>query len=382
MQILRRHPGEAIGRRVPAGAARRQAFSIQEVMVAVGVLGIGLIMVAAIFPVAMSQHRDAVQGAAGLTLAHRAHAILTSRIDPAALWRPITQGSPFPVGDDSPWLALPSPNMIADGTPASTWVPLQLASFGLLPWSDYANVLNYYGGFPTPVPPDARLCNNRIFWSAADLLGDQRAPVNDAEAVESAQRLAWLGFYRETAARRIEYAAALVRMSRNDGFAVQDLESNLQNAFLNPMPSGSAGQVRIPAPWRVSVEYLGGRSLTNQFVIGDVPGGIRVPLSRLAPPGTRMILSGWVFDPFGNRPVPAIPTGRVLTVAQTGDWAVQVLEDLADLQVLTPPAANPFYCDLWIIPPAFDWAAWASSPAPNNLKAFTGKSPVLDWVFF
>lgn len=381
MQAKRRHPGDAGMRRSTAGAARRRAFSLQEVMVAVGVLGIGLIMVAAIFPVAMSQHRDAVLGASGLTLSHRAHAIITSRID-TTLWRPITGGSPFPVGDDSPWLALPSPNMVADGTPASTWAPLPLGSFGLLPWSDYANVLNYYGGFPTPVPPDDRLSSNRVFWSAADVLSDPRAPINDAEAVEAAQRLAWLGFYRETAARRIEYAAALVRLSRNDAFAVQDLESNLQTAFVNPMPSSSNGQVRLPVPWRVTVEYLGGRSLTNQFVIGDVPGGIRVPLARLAPPGTRMILSGWVYDPFGNRPTPPIASGRVLTVAQTGDWAVQVLEDLTDLQVLTPPAANPFYCDLLIIPPAFDWGAWAGSPAPNNLKAFTRKSPVLDWVFF
>jgi type II secretory pathway pseudopilin PulG len=347
---------EARGPRHLSGRPSRRAFSLQEVMVAVGVLGIGLIMVASIFPVAMSQHRDAVEGASTLTLAHRAQALMDAKLDtisapPAGLWKPVSNGT-LPAGMDSPWLVLPAPRLLAGG------------GWGAAP---YFNAINTLGAAPAL---------NGLHFGPGDILSDPRAPLDDAQAEESAFRLLWYGFYRENAAHHLDFAAAVCRQKRTDTFANQDLSDLAQNAngrveaFVSPTVDPAnllAAPVisRLPMPWRVTVGcvgYAGSRRLSNNFPDNAAGAG----LGFLAPPGSKIVITGWWY---GTAPLPAIGSGRVLTVTAASGYEVDVLEDVSDLPIYNS-ATNDWSFDVWVFPPPF------------NAGGFGKKSPVLDWVFF
>ena len=69
-----------------SGSRRRQAaaggFSLLEMMIAIAVLGIGLVMVAAIFPVALDQHRRSADETLALQHAYQGRAIIRAKIEP------------------------------------------------------------------------------------------------------------------------------------------------------------------------------------------------------------------------------------------------------------------------------------------------------------
>lgn len=323
-------------------------------MVAVGILGIGLILVASVFPVALSQHREAVEGAQTLTLAHRAQAIMETRINrnspvplgaAGLLWQPSANGS-LSAGDNNPWLVLPGANIdVATGN----WAPLGGPN-------GYQCLINNLF-LPLPAIGSPQRCSNPLFWGAADEITDSRLPLNDLEASESPYRLAWTGFYRELTDGRIEYAAAICRQKRTDAFVAQNL-SDLSTAFSSPTIDASL-VCRMPLPWRVTAVYTGGRTLSVS--LNSVAPPATFGAESLMPPGSKVVIMG---TSYGPPPLPSIPVGRPLTVSETAAGAVAVLENISDL-----PGA-PYAFDLWVFPPPFAGGQ------------FGAKSPVLDWVFF
>ncbi len=340
-------------RRVHFGRSpARTAFSLQEVMVAVGILGIGLILVASVFPVALSQHREAVEGAQTLTLAHRAQTVMETRVNrnlplPAGaaglLWQPSANGS-LVAGDNNPWFVLPDANI---DVVTGNWIPLGGPG-------GYQCLLN---NLFLPLPPlgSPQRCENPLFWGADDETTDARLPVNDLEASERPYRLAWTGFYRELTDGRIQFAAAVCRQKRADAFVAQNL-GDLSTAFSSPTVDSSL-VCRMPLPWRITAVYSGGRTLSAP-TLPVVPPTV---FGELMPAGSKVVIMGTVYGP---APQPAIPVGRPLTVSKSAAGEVDVLENISDL-----PGA-PYTLDLWVFPP------------PYAGGQFGAKSPVLDWVFF
>src|SRR5947208_1825922 len=67
---------------------QRPAFTLLELMIAVGILGVGLTMVAAVFPVALSQHRDASDISLSQRVATKSQAVLQARLQSELLYVP------------------------------------------------------------------------------------------------------------------------------------------------------------------------------------------------------------------------------------------------------------------------------------------------------
>src|SRR5437016_14205621 len=96
-----------------AKRALKSAFTLLELMISIGILGVGLIMVAAVFPVALSQHRAVSDAFLGQRLATKAAGIVRSRLESERLFVPPPNSGPVPPsGVDEPrpgiWFPVPA----------------------------------------------------------------------------------------------------------------------------------------------------------------------------------------------------------------------------------------------------------------------------------
>src|SRR5262245_25735142 len=87
-QQARRHGGTMARRMHAASFAssrrgiRRRAFSLIEVLLAIFILGVGVISIAALFPAGIAQQRQSVDDIMGPTVANNALSILRNKIRP------------------------------------------------------------------------------------------------------------------------------------------------------------------------------------------------------------------------------------------------------------------------------------------------------------
>lgn len=333
-------------------------------MIAIGLLGVGLVMVAAVFPVALSQHRETTEAAAIVTMSHTGRSLFETRVDESRLWRPVTTGV-LPAGEDGPWMMLPFLNLVTDGSGAGTPGTWDTTGYAIA-YAQGANaVFNTLGAVTTQ--------SVSLFFGPADVLSDGRQPVAvatlsaDGVAELTATRYVWYGFYRETAAGVIDRAVAVCRQVRGQEFAEQDQSAGFPAWRDNPIQSAGIRR-RLPVPWRVSV--------TNQFNIatGDyylVCGGTD-NLGNLAPVGGEILIAGWSNSGTG---LPN-PAGRVITVndaidADGNGYAEWIRADnIADI-----PTNVAF--DIWIFPPAF-----APDGRPGGMVRDQARSPALEWYLF
>lgn len=318
----------------PRGSVHR-AVSLLETTVALSILGIGLIMIAAVFPVALSQHRESADQARALEVVSKAEAILHNRLDASRLWFDDT----FLInGRDSYWYLVPFANILAYGT------------YDFTDAVRYADAIN-----------NAPLDFSTLQLFGTDVLSDRIAPINDAQAQEAPNRLVWYGFYRQLANGTKSYSAAVCKQRRKQIFYKQDLTITLPT--LNPTPVTNR-PLRFPVPWRVTVARFSNPQFANAIYI---PGPTSV-LTELAPPGTKIMIHGHTCA--DALPFPSVPAGRILTVANpiedgSGVVGVQILEDIRDIPPNDPADAtdNNFGFDIWLFPPA------------TNARV----SPVLEW---
>ncbi|MFQ5429029.1 MAG: hypothetical protein ACE5E1_01860 [Phycisphaerae bacterium] len=325
-------------RSVSRPARVRRALSLLEMMIAVGILGVGLIMVAAVFPVALSEHRENTDRALAFDMVSKAEAMLHQRLDADALW---VDPNLIAAGLDSPFHLIP----FASLNVAGAWS----IGGGAL----YADAIN-----------GAPLGFSAVQLFGTDVLSDRIVPLNDAAAGRVSRRLVWYGFYRQLANGARDFAAAVCTQQRGQTFLEQDL--SVTDALRNP--TALVGQpMRLPAPWRVTVSRLPGeRSLYN--------ASTAAALFALAPPGTKLMIHGQRYADFA--PVPAVSAGRILTVAGRGDFdgdgvfdSIEILEDIGDIAANDPNDAsdNNFAFDVWLFPPP------ASGPGAGK------RSPLLEW---
>lgn len=306
------------------GPARRprRAFSLLETTLAMGILGIGLIMVAAIFPVALTQHRQSTEQAQALDMVAQAKTMLHKRLDPSRLWvDPVL----YNAGLDTPWYFMPIANLHVGG------------GWEFTESTFYADLLN-----------GSLLGTSSIQFLGKDVLSDRIAPFDDERANEAPNRFIWYGFYRQLANGSMQYAAAVCKQRRNQIFALQDM--NIADPESNPTPLAASPR-RFPLPWRVRVGRIPG---TNQLFNDLVtPPSDVLHLSDLAPAGSKIMLQGFVVADVA--PLPTVAAGRILTIANpVATNKVQVVEDISDIAGNDPLDAgdNNVRFDVWVFPPA------------------------------
>ena len=308
---------------------RPRGFSLLETTIAVGILGVGLIMVAAVFPAALTQHRMSVEQARAAELVSKAESLLNSRFNRTSLW--VDPAVTNIVGLDSPWYLLPTMNISADMT---VWD-------SMAGYADAINGVTVSDPFNNPLNP--------LVLFPPDILSDRLAPATDSDLMTLPNRAVWYGFYRREAAGTTTFVTAICKQRRNQIFVEQDLSAGIPTAFANPT-AYPANRRRLPVPWRVTVQYTGGNIIANGAGIG---------LAKLAPVGTKIMIHGAVYTA-GS--IPAMPAGRILTVSDSIDnFTVEVVGDFSGLPVA------PVTFDVWVFPPSVE----------NG--DFGKESPLLDW---
>jgi type II secretory pathway pseudopilin PulG len=338
----------------------RRAFSMLETSIAVTILGVGLIMVAAVFPVALTQHQNSTEQAGALELLTKAQAMLRARIDTSQLYVP--PGGSTPV--DSPWYLLPPVNILPG---AVAWDAMHHPNTLNVNDPLYGNLISGFG----PVS------GNPVTIFGLDVLSDRLgpaanfsfSPLTDAELMTAPNRYTWYGFYRQMADGNVKFAAAVCKQRREQLFYEQNVTSPPPATFNTPVALTVQPNRRLPVPWRVTVGHWGNaqtRQLTNQPVAGILGGGSQ--LATLAPPGAKIMIQGESYnsvDPNLHYPVPA---GRILTVAGVVDaYTVQVLEDISDVPLLDDGSGVFTAFDVWLFPPAVVGGAMGK------------ESPVMAW---
>lgn len=321
--------------------SKRGAFSLLETTIGMAILGLGLIMVAAIFPVALTQHRDSMDSARALDLVPKAVAMLHKRVDPEMLWY---DKNLLANGFDSPWYVMPLTNMDVAGYwcfDAANPTSSSLGRDYMLNYTDLLNDNDLTDAF-TPVSIQQIYAN--------DLLSDRLTPANDQQANQSPSRVIWYGFNRKLANGATEFTAAICKQRRDQYFLMQDLSGT--TPLVTPTAIAAAPQ-RFPVPWRVTVTRVGANGL---FINNPSPSATTFTLAQLAPVGATMMVRGVAETLPPTVPAPA---GQILTVSEAlANGEVLVREDLR--YVVSD-------VDVWVFPP------------PASGSSFSNDSPVLEW---
>ena len=348
-------------------------------------------MVAAVFPVAITEHRQSTEKARAFEVFSKAAAMIPAKINTADLWvHPDYMPGGLLVGQDSPWYLLPTPNLARDN---DCWdAMVQTDAIGS---NYYANWINGTGAVPSasPFPPVPLGFGNELAILGLDFLSDEAAPFTnfrngspcmsagvgilspsaspftDSELMAVPNRLIWYGFYRRLAAGNIQFAAAVCKQRRRQFYAEQDVA---RASFTSDLAFFRTDR-RIPVPWRLLVGWDGGNVISNGPIVTPAPP-TGVKLAELAPIGSKLFVRGGVsvispVDPI----VPPVRAGTVLTVSDIiDDYSVEVVGDTSGLVAFDPDVlispGPPFYAfDIWVFPPAYE-------------AGFLGRqTPVVDW---
>ncbi len=340
----------------------RRAFSLLETTIGIAILGIGLIMVAAFFPVALTQHRSSIDQVRALELVPQASAAIHKRLRADWLWYDVNQ---LVNGYDSPFHVLPLVNLDVGGL-----------------WSfDISNPNNS----ALPVGRDYMLNHTDLLNSApefsihqipaADFLSDRDVPRNDLRANEAANRMVWIGFYRQLANGSKSYAAAICKQRRNQQYFIQAIDPSLpeNQRYVDPQAIVSHPQ-RLPVPWRVTVARVPGSQI---LAMNSTQGH----LADSAPRGSKSMIHGryytTVTQDYTFKP------GRILTVTNTviagpNSIGVEILEPMWDIPDFS---AGNFGFDVWVIPPASNGALYDDGIGSTGADwlSFEKETPVLEW---
>ena len=340
-------------------------FSMLETSVAVALLGIGLIMVAAIFPVALSQHQSSADQASAIDLSNKALAITKARVNTNQLYFPPS----LPSGVDSPLYLLPTTS-IAYGL--NSWDPMYQ---GVAPNQQiYANLISGFDSIASPFPggpygnfPDYLPGGNQYGLAGNDYLDTRETPYTDSELQSDAHHFVWYGFYRRMGTGAVRFTTIVCKQRRGAVYAEQDMSLGTalpQNSFNTP-GAVSPPNRRLPVPWRVSVGYDltgGSRRLSNRAA-APMFGATGAGIGALAPAGSRLMIQGTTYE--NGVPAIPVPTGRLLTVANVVSVnTIDVLEDISELPPLDFTTGTGTTFDVWLVPPAVEsGSAGKESPA-------------------
>jgi len=309
----------------PAPAARllpcaRRAMSLIEIMIAIGILGLGLTMVATIFPLALDQHRISTDRILSADVAVQMQSRMVSDTGFLGGLNDGLSGTVYVVPFTTP---VPE----TDGTFSDHNISGDLNDLGGegVPGGSVNNsqLINWRDGL-YPVPTSSQNLNRRPRYFA-------------------------VSFYRKT--QGVTQCTVFVcRRTGGQRFALQDYQG-----LPDLVDIGSGSDELVPVPWKIAVT----RNLTDVRVLdfaGSVPPS--PPLTQVVTNGARLLSQA---------------TGSLYTVIDTVDgppWpsAIRVLEDTS---AEPGPLASPATFHLWLVPGPFD----------RTRNSF-GKSPVVDVLCF
>jgi len=344
------------------------AFSMLETAVAVALLGIGLIMVASIFPVALTQHKNSADQSTAMDLSVKADAILKARVNTNQLYPLPADPAAPPPGVDSPWYLLPIPSI---ATGATTWDPMfqpQPAGSAI-----YANLISGFDNLFNPTGlgnfPDYLAGGNQFGLLGSDYLDVKEVPYTDEELQADPHHFVWYGLYRRLGTGTVRFGVIVCKQRRGAAYAEQDMSSrdtgliaSMQTPFATPLPL--AATRRLPVPWRVTIGYEGGHRLSNRQS-GQMFGATGSGIGSLAPAGSKLLIQGQTYTNPSTDPVVPVPAGRLLTVSSVVSVnTIEVLEDISDLPGLNFTSGQGSAFDVWLIPPTVEsGVAGNDSPA-------------------
>lgn len=367
----------------------RRGFTLLEMTVAVGVLGIGLIMVAAFFPAALLEHQRTTDDVRALELAREAEAMLYNRINPNLLY--VNQAS-LAAGFDSPWYAMPFVNMrvLPDNTVATInntreWdVANASAVVGNCTDPDVTQVYyNLLNNIPIPVA-DPCIQPNPVQLFGLDQLSDRILPRTADRVRESADRLIWYGFHRTLASGKRDFTVAVCKPRKDRQYAIQDLTDTPENNYGTPRVRIENPPVHkmFPVPWRVTVGRIPGTNILANQDVANINGGVNI--HSLAPRGSKIMLHGRARTLTGVG-VLDFPLGRILTVVEASGPSgvdprsrIRVLEDVRDIPAFDPNT-DGFSFDVWVFPPPYLGLQTDPDNSGRSIQTFENKSPVLRW---
>jgi len=306
-------------------------FSLLEMMIAIAVLGIGLVMVAAIFPVAIYQHRRSADETLALQHAYQAKAIVRAKIEPTLGSGPIAPATSLLPHSLSPvfgqFFIVPFQSLPL-GFPLGEdpYAPINPQLTGVLPTNDvnYATFLNNGG-----VNPIVAL---RV-WSDTCGPPKQFADVPGAprEDLKERPRYVWYAFYRYDNPADVSAVSWFVAVCRVTG-----------GQYI-AQPGATLPSSQTPLPWRIGL-YTSAASPPNPRVLSS-PTPLLVALPANQP--TTLL----------------VPRGAKLFSQATGSLYTVVRTLAAD--EITPNSINPFALELrepvnaterspgayWVFPP-------------------------------
>ena len=432
MIVLKRQSDEAeCARAVGPNQRHRAAFSLPEMMIAVIILGLGLLFIAAALPVGLSYTRDTIDlGTADATERHAFEHIEQS-IRLSRFW---SRDNLFrPRGAEIGALSGLVPKikvraLIArnvDATPGVQRADILVSDRGELsiskwfeqrggavppPGSQYNLLLGGFPGRPglssmarvyPPISPIAPYRVNDFFndnnnypqYTSRGLFGVEVDiyPAEERKALE--RRVVWTAFYRRASygsgSDPLLYEVIVVvarRPSVHHRFPTQDLTTPLgaPRAINTPL-SPTIGPGRLaPEPWLVTFTSLppfpplntslpGQRILQNQSV--DAPRltfGCTLEVGRLLPVGS-------IFIPAANDRLSSGSTGFVphspnslpiYEVIERPDLNTVVVENNG-LYPWVSTGSTAFNWPVWVIPPSY------SSYDASNQPDLEGRSPII-----
>jgi prepilin-type N-terminal cleavage/methylation domain-containing protein len=414
-------------------SSRRSAFSLIELMIAVVILGFGMVLVATMFPVGWVKARGLTDTAARLAMIENGESqlALTAIVDGGHYDANTFAGDLYIEGNpafgtfnivslaDTRVHALHAENRLMSGGRPISESPCdsdrldQLAFVGVADPCDIGKQSGYRtprvpfhtrfyppmeafpddGSADPPIDPrwEKTLDTRHHAWAALTRLRKQVGPVgippnNPAAAAAAAEAAAALGQTRvfDIYIVSLRRSRSTMRYPQQDTAASKTPSWQRRDVIVTPAALDADQDTVIPTPWRLQVSF-DPATLNSRLAASGVPTEIQVP-----PPGVEGDFPGWVVDFFteGSSFVDEI-TGQVYRVdkrriVQTNDRERAFLtldrevflEDLDDgeLPNQAPPMLQPdetLRC-VWLYPPPVTF----DRPGEDGL-AIDGPSPVL-----
>ena len=358
------------------GRDRRRAFSLIEIMIALGILTIGLVMVAAVFPVALDQHRRSTDEVMARFSMRNAQAMLKANT------RYTDELPNIPVANLVAGQRFYHPMPFAttnDGDPSNPLYRsyhlrmLSLVNVPVLP-TGIIDVLRFdrmEGPPEWPSDPD-----HPFHLSWLDLI--EPAPTAQSPLDVRSRRF-WVGFYRKLNPTISEYVVFACKRNRGEWFASQDAQALTSSGAI--LARSSQYDAMLPIPWKLpmAVEPRNAETALNWTKTDYGDYVFRLPFdSRYTPQFTGIDKTNDLLLSQLVRPGSKLlsqTTGQVYTVVEVGDdsvdddpmnyWFIKTLEDPLSEGPLTTVV------NLWFVPGA--------SKRSGSFVSF-GKSPVVDVV--
>lgn len=245
-------------------SAKRNAFSLVEVLLAIFILGVGVISIASLFPAGIAQQRLSVDDIMGPTVANNAIAIIRSKVKPEDFaYTIITTGAGHPMvqGDSLGWLRPAFYGFGNDVTPAE-------ASINLFINADCDTELKYNTDVWTSGAPDIQFTMGERYYPMMPLKDRADAADGFANGVDGRPQYVWTPMFRRFQGKVL--VAIFVYRVNSSNAANYKPSADQYEAGLPPLPHrclllGGAGPPPHPGgPWAAGASVVVGTTAPGQ----------------------------------------------------------------------------------------------------------------------